>query len=259
MNTLKVQMLQFSPAWGQVEENLIRLDKLCLEIQEPVDLVVLPEMFSTGFVVRPSEALVEQSAKTLPWMIQKSSSLGIAIAGSILSYKEGKLWNEFILATPQGVFPPYYKRHLFSYGAESEYFTAGRERVLWHYKGWRIFPCICYDLRFPVWLRNNLDYDMLLCVANWPVQRMEHWKALLKARAIENLTYCLGVNRVGEEPTGLEYSGNSCLFDYQGNPLGFMDQEEISSVFNLSKEKLTAYRNQFGFLSDQDHFQMLLQ
>jgi omega-amidase len=254
---LKVQMLQFSPAWEQVDENLTRLDEIFLQIQDSVDLVVLPEMFSTGFVVRPSEAVIQQNAKTLPWLIQKSSSLGVAIAGGILSYKEGELRNELVMVSPQGVFTSYYKRHLFTYGAESEYFTAGKERVVWDYKGWRIFPCICYDLRFPVWLRNNLNYDLMLCVANWPVQRLEHWKGLLKARAIENLSYCLGVNRVGKEPTGLEYSGSSCLFDFQGNPLGCMGQEEISPLLVMDKEELMAYRNHFGFLSDQDCFEFL--
>ncbi len=257
MNELKIQFIQFSPIWGNVKMNLDNLERIFSRISNDTDLVVLPEMFSTGFVVQPSDSLVRENACVLDWMMGLSSRYNFAITGSMMSLKEEKLWNEMVMVHCDDVFPSYFKRHLFSYGRESTKYSSGQDRIVWNFKGWKIFPCICYDLRFPVWLRNNLEYDLLLCVANWPVQRIEHWTALLKARAIENLSYVLGVNRVGVEPSGLEYNGNSCFFDCEGKQLWLSGEEEISPLISLTMDNLIQYREHFGFLSDRDDFELI--
>ncbi len=226
-------------------------------ISENTDLVILPEMFTTGFSMQATTLAEEPRGETLNWMISEAKKHTIAITGSIIVREKERFYNRLYFVFPNGDFKHYDKRHTFTLAGEHLTYTAGKEQLIIDYKGWKIFPLICYDLRFPVWARNTQEYDLVLYVANWPVKRIAAWDALLKARAIENMAYCVGVNRVGLDGKGHEYSGHSAVFDVLGKQISTTDfEKEFVETVSLSKEYLNNQRRQLQFLKDRDSYQI---
>jgi predicted amidohydrolase len=231
-----------------LEEKISMLDA-------PTDIIVLPEMFTTGFTMNTSLA-EPMNLDTYKWMQLMSKKAEACVVGSYIVKEGSAVYNRLVWMFPDGTSKHYDKRHLFRMGGEHLNYQAGNHTLIIEYKGWKIAPFICYDLRFPVWTRNvQLSYDVLLFVANWPAARAYAWKQLLIARAIENISYLVGVNRVGEDGNQLTYSGNSCILDFKGFPLIEMD-DDVSDVFQieLSKQPLENYRNSFSAHLDADSF-----
>ena len=249
---MKITTLQQDILWSSPTENLQRADKAIDEA--PIsDLYILPEMFSTGFCTEP-EGIAERDCTSLRWMQQNAKQMGAAIAGSIATEEEGVFYNRFYFVTPEGDYAQYDKHHLFTYGGEHKCYQAGQERVVVEYMGVRILLAICYDLRFPVWSRNRKDYDMAIYVASWPTPRVEAWKALLHARAIENQCYVVGVNRVGKDPY-CQYSGHSAIIDPYGKTLAECNEDkECLLTVQIDMEVLKAFREKFPVLEDADDF-----
>jgi predicted amidohydrolase len=248
---MKVTILQRDIVWADPAENVRRADE-AIDCNPGSDLYVLPEMFSTGFCTQPEGIAEPVENETVRWMKAKASLTGAAIAGSIAVHEDGKYYNRFHFVTPDGNITTYDKKHLFTFGGEHKRFTAGSERVIVTYKGFRILLEICYDLRFPVWSRNKGDYDMIIYVASWPTPRVEAWKALLTARAIENQCYVVGVNRVGEDP-GNNYCGGSRVIDPYGQIMAECeDGKEMEATAKVDMEVLEAFRAKFPVLDDAD-------
>lgn len=252
---LKIALVQTSIYWENPSLNLQMLSQKLQAISSDTDLIVLPEMFTTGFTMHPENMASSDGQKTLDWMQQISDAKQMAITGSIPFYEEGHFHNRLFFVTPKAKIAFYDKRHTFTLAGESDVYKAGTSRTLISYRGFKICPLICYDLRFPVWSRNTENYDVLLYVANWPKPRINAWDTLLKARAIENMAYCVGVNRIGTDQVGHEYPGHSAVYDVLGNELVFSTKEEIMKT-TLEKEILLATRNQLKFLEDKDTFSL---
>ena len=246
-----ITILQRDVIWDNPVENVRRADS-AIDCNPGSDLYVLPEMFSTGFCTDPEGIAECTDSQTLTWMRFKAKSTGAAIAGSIAVHEDGKYYNRFYFVTPDGNIATYDKKHLFTFGGEHKRFSAGSERVIVTYKGFRILLEICYDLRFPVWSRNRGDFDMIIYVASWPTPRVEAWKALLTARAIENQCYVVGVNRVGDDP-GNNYCGGSRVIDPYGQIMAECeDGKEMEATSNVEMEVLEAFRAKFPVLDDAD-------
>ncbi len=218
------------------------------------DLVLLPEMFTTGFSMNAAALAEPTEGEAYRWMAQQASRLQAVVTGSIIAGEDGNYYNRLLWVRPDGSYAQYDKRHLFTLAKEEETYTAGREALFTELKGWKVMPLICYDLRFPVWSRNRERYDLLLYIANWPAKRRTAWKALLAARAIENQAFTLGLNRVGEDGNGFPYSGDSAAYDYAGEPL--LQSAQVEGVFTLTldQEKQSEFRSKLRFLDDQDTF-----
>lgn len=257
MQNLRISLVQTPLDWQQPSANRERLTSLLAPLEGQTDLIVLPEMFTTGFTMSPDEVAEPLSGTTLVWMQQQARSLGAAICGSVVIEDQGYR-NRLLFVTPEGEVHHYDKRHLFRMANEHEHYAAGERRSIIEYKGWRILPQVCYDLRFPVWCRNRDDYDLLLCVANWPAPRRHPWRALLLARAIENQCYVAGVNRVGVDGKGLEYSGDSLLVDFKGQALldGPAGEPFIKTGL-LNGEDLQQFRRNFPAWQDADDFTLI--
>ena len=248
---MKITILQRDIVWADPTRNVQRADE-AIDGNPGSDLYVLPEMFSTGFCTQPEGIAEPAENRTVSWMKAKASQTGAAIAGSIAVHEDGRYYNRFHFVTPDGNVTTYDKKHLFTFGGEHNRFTAGSERVIVAYKGFRILLEICYDLRFPVWSRNKGDYDMILYVASWPTPRVEAWKALLTARAIENQCYVAGVNRVGDDP-GNNYCGGSRVIDPYGKIIAECeDGREMEVTAEVDMEVLEAFRAKFPVLDDAD-------
>ena len=248
---MKITILQRDIVWADPTRNVQRADE-AIDGNPGSDLYVLPEMFSTGFCTQPEGIAEPAENRTVSWMKAKASQTGAAIAGSIAVHEDGRYYNRFHFVTPDGNVTTYDKKHLFTFGGEHNRFTAGSERVIVAYKGFRILLEICYDLRFPVWSRNRGDYDMIIYVASWPTPRVEAWKALLTARAIENQCYVAGVNRVGEDP-GNNYCGGSRVIDPYGKIMAECeDGREMEVTVEVDMEVLEAFRAKFPVLDDAD-------
>ena len=215
------------------------------------DILMLPEMFSTGFYMNPSE-IADRNAETLIWMKEFAQHKNSVVCGSASIYEAGKFLNRFYFVEPDGNYAAYDKRHLFSYSGEDKKYSAGKDRVIVTYKGWRILLQVCYDLRFPVFSRNNGDYDVILYVANWPKSRIDAWQTLLKARALENQAYVFGLNRIGIDANNLEYPESSYCFAADGKEISTTTDNIVTARLDL--EKLQEFRNKFPFLSDRDEF-----
>lgn len=257
MNSLSITIVQSHLQWENPIGNRLNFSEKIQSISEDTDLVILPEMFTTGFSMQATTLAEETHGETLNWMISEAKKHTIAITGSIIVKENEKFFNRLYFVFPNGDFKSYDKRHTFTLAGEHLTFTAGRERLIIDYKGWKICPLICYDLRFPVWARNTEDYDLLLYVANWPIKRITAWDTLLKARAIENMVYCAGVNRVGLDGNGYEYSGHSAVFDVLGKQVSTKDfEKEFIETITLSKEYLNKQRQQLQFLADRDSYQI---
>lgn len=254
-SSLRIGLAQFDIAWENRDANLMQVQSL-LHFEEHVDLLILPEMWSTGFSMRPEVIAEEPYGPAFLWMKEHSHKLNLAIAGSISVSDEGKYYNRWYCVHPNGHIDLYDKRHLFSYGKENLFYAPGNSRIVIDIKGWKLMPIICYDLRFPVWCRNNMNYDLMVVVANWPTPRIHHWDILLKARAIENQCYIAAVNRIGIDRNGLHYPGHSSIIDMNGSALLEMKDKEGVGILELDKDLLTQYREHFRFLQDRDPFEI---
>jgi len=255
---LNLAIIQANLKWEDATANRSFFSKQIDALSDAVELIVLPEMFTTGFSMN-AESLAEAiEGETLQWMKEQAKLKNAAITGSVIITENGAFYNRLFFVFPDGSHQKYDKRHTFTLAKEDETYTAGTERLIVNYKGWKICPLICYDLRFPVWARNTEDYDLLIYVANWPKKRIFAWDALLKARAIENMSFCVGVNRVGEDGDGYSYNGHSAIYDCLGEILTEENAEtEFSKEVVLKKAHLQDKRNQFKFLQDRDQFRLI--
>lgn len=238
------------------------LEEKILAIPENTNLVILPEMFSTGFSMKPSILAETMDGETIAWMKRMASSKKIILTGSIIIKDNEHYFNRLIWMLPNGTLGFYDKRHLFAFAGEDQHYTPGNKRLITSVNGWKINLQICYDLRFPVWARQqsndeSTEFDLLIYVANWPEKRNHAWKTLLTARAIENQSYVIGVNRVGEDGNQISHSGDSMLIDPLGNILFTQAHEEVVHSFELTKDTLNNTRNSFPFWKDADQFNIL--
>jgi len=259
MSTLTITTIQSNLLWEEKATNLRMLEQKIASIQEKTEIVVLPEMFNTGFSMRP-EALAEtMEGETVEWMKRVSSENGIVLTGSLMIEEAGNYYNRLVWMLPNGQHGHYDKRHLFAFGEEDKHYSRGNKRLIASVKGWKINLQVCYDLRFPVWARQQhteagAEYDLLIYVANWPERRSHAWKTLLCARAIENQCYVIGVNRVGKDGNDIYHSGNTLIIDPLGEVLYHMADEEDVFTITLQKERLEEVRSKFPFLRDGDGF-----
>lgn len=257
MENLKVTIFQGYLFWENIDRNLKNIElRLSSGIRENTELIILPEMFNTGFTM--NTALAEpMNGKTMSWMGQIAQKYKCVVTGSLMITENGNYYNRLIWMQADGTFSQYDKRHLFTLAKEHETFTAGKERLIVELKGWKICPMICYDLRFPVWMRNlNTVYDLLIVVANWPEKRALHWRTLIPARAVENQAYIIAVNRVGYDGNEVYHSGDSSCIDPGGNVVYYKRDEEDVYTFSVSAEELIKNRRIFTFLKDADRFEM---
>lgn len=254
MSTLNVSIVQTALHWQDPERNLAEFSRLLQQMDRATDLVVLPEMFATGFTMHADEHAERMNGRSVSWMAETANQTGAAICGSLIINDSGKHFNRFILMRPDGNFDFYDKRHLFRLAGEHEHYSPGNDLVTFRFKGWRIRPMVCYDLRFPAWSRGRNDYDLLIYVANWPDRRHLAWETLIRARAIENLAYVAAVNRIGTDGNDIHYLGGSAIIDYSGNHLTPVSDEAGMSSATLDMEKLKAFRENFPFHLDADTY-----
>ncbi|HZG00169.1 MAG TPA: amidohydrolase, partial [Chitinophagales bacterium] len=236
------------------DANLAHIDKHIASIHQPVDVIVLPEMFATGFSMRAETLAKGSSTKALEQMKRWAKEKSCVVCGSLMFEEAGKYYNRMIWMKPDGNYVHYDKRHLFSLGEEHNHYGAGSKRLTVECKGWKIRLIVCYDLRFPVWCRNNDDYDLMIVVANWPERRAFAWNQLLIARAIENQCYVAAVNRVGEDGNKIYHSGDSAVLDYKGETLTKASHDEVVLYQTLQREPLQDFRKHFPFLAGRDSF-----
>ncbi|WP_428664495.1 amidohydrolase [Runella sp.] len=254
---LRVALVQTSLYWESPTANLAMLEEKIAAIEQPADLIVLPEMFTTGFTMKPETVAEPMNFTTFKWMRQMAAQTGAVVTGSYVVKENGNYFNRLLWMQPDGEFDSYDKRHLFRMGKEHEHYAAGERRIIKEIKGWRVCPLICYDLRFPVWARNQqLEYDLLVYVANWPAVRRQIWNTLLQARSIENLSYVVGVNRVGEDGNKLFYAGDSAFVDFKGELLSRRNANEMIIEQTLDYEALQAFRERFPAYLDADRFEI---
>lgn len=251
---MKVALIQSPLVWENPSLNRNYFEEKINSITESVDLIVLPEMFSTGFTMNPIRVFETMDGVTISWLQSVAKEKNSAITGSLIIEVNSNFYNRLVFVFPSGEIQFYDKRHLFTLAGEDKIYTAGKEKLIVEYMGFKICLLICYDLRFPVFSRNKEDYDVLIYVANWPKTRINAWDALLKARAIENMSYVIAVNRTGSDTNNLEYNGHSQIIDFSGNYL--LEPQENEEVYStiLHKRNLLDYREKFGFLNDRDSF-----
>jgi omega-amidase len=251
--TLSIALIQSDIIWENPQENRTYLDKKFLELKNDVDLIVLPEMFTTGFTMNAPKIAETMKGETIAWMQKTAQKKKAAITGSIVIEENHVYYNRLLFVHPSGKMEWYDKKHTFTLVGEDKIYKSGNKKQIVAYDGWAICLLVCYDLRFPVWSRNTENYDALLYVANWPKPRITAWDTLLKARAVENMCYGIGVNRVGFDANGNEYPGHSAVYDTLGNQLVFSDKEEILYV-ELHKTHIEETRKKLRFLEDRDQF-----
>jgi omega-amidase len=254
---LRVSLLQRELAWEDPTANRQAFEQDLAALAGNTDLVVLPEMFTTGFSMRPEIIAEPEAETTLPWLLEQAANHDFAITGSLAVRSGGNNYNRLLFVTPDGNVSLYDKRHLFRMSGEDEHYGAGTEKLIVNWRDWRICPLICYDLRFPVWSRNRGDYDLLIFVANWPAKRSFPWRQLLIARAIENQSYCVGVNRVGRDGNNIDYSGDSLVLAADGQTV--LDCEAGSGAFTavLDADAMNEYRRKFPCHKDGDGFELI--
>lgn len=262
---MRLTLLQSSLTWENPAANRAMFSQKLASLRGATDLVVLPEMFTTGFSMNAAALAEPMDGATVQWMADTAKSLDAAVTGSFICADSGRFYNRLVFMRPDGRFDLYDKKHLFTMAGEQEHFSPGKKRLTLEWRGWRICPLICYDLRFPAWSRNSPGsyaggleplYDMLLYVANWPARRAHHWRTLLTARAIENQSFVAGVNIAGADGNGLEYTGDSAVIDYAGQTVFQISEREDVLTTELSLEDLRQYRRQLPFLQDADIFQL---
>ena len=253
---MKTALIQSEIIWENPEANRNYFEQKINTISESIDLIVLPEMFTTGFTMNPETVAETMDGKTMGWLQSLAKAKKTAITGSLIVTDNNNFYNRLVFVFPSGEIQFYDKRHLFTLAGEEKVYTKGNEKVIVNYNNWNICMQVCYDLRFPVFVRNVEKYDLLLYVANWPKQRINAWDTLLKARAIENMCYTIGVNRVGEDANQLEYPGHSKAFDFLGNTLVDCEQELGVFIVELDKTSQNDARAKFNFLNDMDSFEI---
>jgi predicted amidohydrolase len=255
MESLKITIFQAYLFWENVEKNLQNLGLRLSGLKEKTDLILLPEMFNTGFTMNVDKCAERMDGMTMHWMFETAKKFECVVAGTLIIEEEGKYYNRFVWMSPDGSYVHYDKRHLFGMAKEDTVFTPGNSRVMLQLKGWKICPMICYDLRFPVWSRNQEDgYDLLVYTASWPDRRSGHWRALIPARAIENQAFVIGVNRVGHDGNEVYYSGGSMCISPLGDVVYYKPEDEDLYTFTLQPKDLEKAREQFPFLKDGDKF-----
>lgn len=257
METLSITIIQSHLHWENAIANRMHFSERMATISEKTDLIILPEMFTTGFSMNAKTLSEATEGDTLQWMLLEAKKHQTAITGSVIISENNTYYNRLFFVFPNGTYEKYDKRHTFTLAKEHETYTAGTDRLVVTYKGWKICPLICYDLRFPVWARNTEAYDVLLYVANWPKKRIAAWDVLLKARAIENMAYCVGVNRVGLDGGGHEYNGHSAVYDVLGTQISTLDFETVfMETIQLQKSHIENHRKHLQFLNDRDLFSL---
>ena len=254
---MKIALIQTALIWENPMENRSHLAQKINGFMEDVDLIVLPEMFSSGFTMNPKAVAETMQGETVLWLQHLAKAKNAAITGSLVIEENGNYFNRLVFVYPNGEIKTYDKRHLFTLADEDKFYKAGINKLIVEYKGFRICPLVCYDLRFPVFSRNIENYDVLLYVANWPKPRVHAWDILLKARAIENMCYTIGVNRIGTDNNNHEYVGHSQAVDFLG--IYLLEPQETDGIFivELDKEKLLETRSKLAFLDDKDDFQIV--
>jgi omega-amidase len=259
MDNLKITVFQGYLFWENIDKNLQNISLRLTGIREKTDLIILPEMFNTGFSMNVDTLAEPMNGKTMQWMHTVAKKYACVVTGSLIITENGKFYNRLIWMLPDGTFKHYDKRHLFALGKEHHTYTAGTERLIVELNGWKICPVICYDLRFPVWLRNkDAAYDMLLVVANWPEKRALHWRTLIPARAVENQCYVIGVNRVGHDGNEVYHSGDSTCISPNGDVVYYKRDEEDVYTFTINPEEMIRTRRSLPFLKDADDFEIHL-
>ena len=260
MENLILALVQSDLYWKNTTANLAMLEEKILSIPRRVDVVVLPEMFPSGFTMEAAEVAEPMNLQVCRWMQQMSAQTQAVVTGSAVIQENGKFFNRLLWVEPSGKIDHYDKRHLFRMANEHDHYTGGRVRKVFNWNGWRILPQVCYDLRFPVWSRNRarangtMEYDLALYVASWPSPRVSAWDTLLRARAIENLSYSIGVNRVGVDGNGVGYSGHSGAYGFKGETLVFLEDRETIQIVELDAGALHDYRQKFPAWMDADDF-----
>ena len=253
---LQIAIIQADLIWENATANKAKFDDFFNELKN-VDVIVLPEMFTTGFSMTPKPFAEKMNGETVKWMQQNASKLDSAIVGSIIIEEENKFYNRMLFVHPSGKIEMYDKRHAFTLAGEHKEYTTGENILIVDFKGWKICPLICYDLRFPVWSRNVENYDVLIYSANWPKPRINAWRTLLKARAIENMSYCIGVNRVGVDANDYQYNGNSIAIDFLGSELTEVAEDTEKIIYaTFKKDALKNTRSKLSFLEDKDSFKI---
>jgi predicted amidohydrolase len=252
--SLSITLIQANLHWEDVDSNLNHFDKRISVIKE-TDLILLPEMFNTSFCPKSNHLPESMNGKSVSWMKEISGKKKCVIAGSLMINEDGKVYNRLVWISKDGQISTYDKRHLFSLIEEERHISKGDKRLIVELEGWKICPLICYDLRFPVFSRNNVDYDLLIYLANWPIKRIDAWDTLLKARSIENQCFTIGVNRVGEDGNGIPFNGHTKVFDAFGKELlsAKENMEEVLQI-EISLDDLKLKRRQMNFLQDRDDF-----
>lgn len=266
MSSLTVTTVQTNLYWEDKIKNLEMLEEKINNIAEKTEIVILPEMFTTGFSMQPERFAETMNDETIAWMKRISATKKVILTGSVMIEENGGYYNRLVWMLPNGQMGIYDKKHLFAFAGEHEHYTGGNKRLIASVKGWRINPMICYDLRFPVWSRQSLpkskendesEYDILLYIANWPERRSHMWKTLLQARAIENQSFCIGVNRVGNDGNGIYHSGDTMIVNATGEVMYHKANEEEVTTITLYKADLENIRGRMPFLKDADPFVLL--
>ena len=261
MSTLSFTLIQSKLYWEDKAANLAMFEEKIMAITEKTEIVVLPEMFTTGFSMQPKKLAESMEGETVQWMKRISATKKIVLTGSVIIEENGHFYNRLLWVMPDGQLGYYDKRHRFAFAGEDAEYTAGNKRMIAQVKGWKINLQVCYDLRFPVWARQqtteSAEYDVLLYVANWPERRNHAWKTLLTARAIENQCFVVAVNRVGPDGNQISHSGDSMVIDPLGFTLYHQEKEESVFTISLGKDSLQEAREKFPFWKDADGFRLL--
>lgn len=252
---LKITIVQPDIIWENSGKNRSKYEKM-LESLGDTDVIIFPEMFETGFSMSPQKLKTKMDGDSVSWMKTLAHKKNAAVVGSLIIEEDNRVYNRALWCNPDGTYKYYDKRHLFTMGQENLHYSAGNKKEIICFKGWKFCPLICYDLRFPVWSRNAEDYDVLLYMANWPSPRHYVWQNLLIARAIENQSYCFGVNRMGVDGTGLSYLGDSGFISPKGKA-SFVGNKELIQTFEISYSDLHKFRKKFPLLNDRDSFTVL--
>lgn len=262
MQDLSVTLIQSSLHWQSTEANLAMFEEKIWQVKGETDIIVLPEMFNSGFTMAVKENAEHSNGRTFQWMKQMAAQTKAVIIGSFIVNDKGSFFNRLFWVEPDATFAFYDKRHLFRMANENDYFEAGKDKIIRTWKGWKILPLICYDLRFPVWSRNAIKdgqphYDLLVYIANWPQSRVNAWSTLLKARAIENISYVVGVNRVGKDGNDIFYNGCSAIIDPKGAAIWQQEELEAIKTITLEAKVLADLRQSFPVLLDADPFTII--
>ena len=253
---MKIVLIQTELFWENPSENRKHFEQIINSVEENIDLIVLPEMFTSGFTMHPEKVAETMTGETINWLQHLAKVKNCAITGSLVISENNTFYNRMVFVFPDGKIEYYNKKHLFTLAEEDKKYTPGNKKTIVEFRDFKICLQICYDLRFPVFSRNNEDYDLLIYVANWPKTRINAWDILLKARAVENMSYAIGVNRLGQDANNLEYTGHSQAVDFLGNYILEPQESNGFIIFEIKKEEMLETRKKLGFLADRDIFQL---